>query len=1078
MRSWGWAGIAGASAAVVVITAGVLVAAPWSTDTASRFPGSSPSASALTGVCGFEGPLVNAIAADRPKDEPAPEPQSWRIADRETPALGMWTTSDGIAVERQSEKGLVIESFGLDGKPRGTTTATFDIPADDTLHNNGSAGVGADGSIYAIDSYNGNRDLVRFDPNGGRAWSKAVPESDESTGHPLDLTGATWVADFEGSAAILVTEGEQTMHVFREDGLLVDTRRSPSAQLAGADGSVLFGVEQDDDGLTLIGTEGGGTRVLQVAMAAPPSEDSAAATTPSIARPSGFAVGPGGEGFLALNERGIEWFDANGVRLGVWLYTGGSPTQEMVHRDGQYWMVVDAEEDQRLVVVTEDEMRELLSSPVDPNASNEADNAMLGLGIGAVTPATLNHFDEGETPQVALRAEDGWGELTPDLADRYEVRYRVSGDPRLATAVEGTTGTVGIPVGGGEVPLELPAALPGPYEVSLSLVERSSGDPVSGACLRYSVGAAGTDLDLESLADGAGWGGADPLRGIQLADRLGVGSHRVQLDFGSLISDPESAPSADGVEWMALPGATQPEDGSAPADSRSAGFAQLRAAADFAQKNGVDLIVQVGSGGEAEKAAVDAGTWAGWTSVLVAAFAAEAPGVTLWEAWNEPNNSFGEGADYATRVEIPFANAAHATNPAVQVLAGNTLGLDEAWWTDAVGAGICGAVDAIAVHPYTGWNRSWEEEGFHLAGQGIDSLREALGPECADLPIWDTETGWTADGAAAYWAQGSNVARKLMWYSQEELAGWTYFFSEGGWGENELSWSLIQYESYVKPGALAFTTVSRLLEGRGAGESLETGIPNSHAMRFAGDDDLVAVWTDDMRIDAQVTSTARTLDVIDQYGGTSELALDEGRASLPLSGAPTFLRAPEGATIVIEPVAAFGTDVLADQPVKASTTHVDSDPEIITSGTVNPYRPWRTGRTDDDEVDEAPTVEITLDAPERIDRIAVASGSIVCCEAGLRNYTVSVKDAAGDWQVVATQENQFWDRVVLFSFPAVEATAVRVEVPWTTIRDTKVPDVNYTGFAGGLPPPFMGLQSESDYVVSIAAVQAWKAAGS
>ncbi|MEK8227867.1 hypothetical protein NKG05_19845 [Oerskovia sp. M15] len=80
---------------------------------------------------------------------------------------------------------------------------------------------------------------------------------------------------------------------------------------------------------------------------------------------------------------------------------------------------------------------------------------------------------------------------------------------------------------------------------------------VHGRCAR-------APLDLAGLTDGADWGGASVLRGVQLADQLGVGSYRWQLDFGAIVSDPAAAPSADGLAWDSLPSAGMPEPEEGP----------------------------------------------------------------------------------------------------------------------------------------------------------------------------------------------------------------------------------------------------------------------------------------------------------------------------------------------------------------------------------------------------------------------------------------------------------------------------------------------------------------------------------
>ncbi|GAA3664760.1 hypothetical protein [Microbacterium marinilacus] len=1070
----------GAAAIVVSVTA--VVVGPRDPEP-TTVAGPAPVGTDATGVCGFPGERIGAITADRALDTEAVSPDGWDLPAG-APAFGLLATADSLVVVRADERGeMQLVRHDQAGRPLDTISYDLGAEASGAVHDNGSIAIADDGTVFAIDSYDGRRALTAIDAGGERTGSFPVPQSEETTGHPLDLRNVAWVAELDGAPAVLVGEGERTVHAFREDGEYLGVRDElASSQVAAIGASTVVEVTPaDSSGAAAIRAVDltDGSTSLNV-----PFATQGDGSTPPLSSLRGVAPGPGGEGFLVASEIGIEWVDAVGVRRGFWptgeaglsLWEAGA----LIERDGTYWVLVRDGEVDRVLTLTSEQLTAALSAPVSLTAANEQTLARLGIGIGAGTDAPFDHFDAGVTPAVTLRAESGWGvrDETPDA--HLEVRYTVSGDPLLADPVRQPERVAAIPSGGGRTPLELPEPRPGAYEVSLAVVDTRTDDVLSGSCLRYSIGAEGAELDLGGLADGADWGGPAPLRGVQLATALGVDSHRVQLDFGALVPDPTATPSADGIDWSALPGVQLAEAGNG-ADPMAAAFADLAAAARLAQEDDVDLVVQVGRGGEAELRAVDAGTWEGWVEVLVAEFARRAPGIAHWSPWNEPNlggaDGDGDVAEFVRAVEIPFADAAHRADPAATVLGGNTLGFAFDWWQEAVTTDVCAHIDAVAVHPYTGWNRSWEEEGFSADGAGFDELRAVLGPDCAALPLWDTESGWTSDGGAASWAQGAVVARKLLWYDHDDVAGWTYFFSEGGWGENGLSWSLVQHGSHVKPGALAFATVSRLIDGRDRGELLDVAHPLAHAMRFGGDTDLVAAWSDDARITVTATADAETLETVDVYGARGEVPLREGRAELTLTGSPLFLLAPAGAEISLEPSEPFDDDLLAGRAVTTSSTHVDADPQTITSGDVSPYRPWRSGRLPDGAVDDAPAVEIALSEPAELDRIAVATGSIVCCETGLRDYTLSVLTEDGEWRVVARQEDQFWERVALFEFEPVTATAVRLEVPWTTVRGTRVLDVNDTGFAGGLPPPFRGLQTESDFMVSVAAISAWGPAG-
>lgn len=1026
----------------------------------------APLASSETTVCGFPGALIGRITADSPRDAPATSFAGWSVDEAGEGAAGqIYATDDTVVIARPADSGATaLITYDRETGAHMSTTE-IDVRPDPAMegHNNGPLEIALDGTIYAIDTYEGRRAIVEFDSDGRRTDSFDVPDSDLTTGHPLELAGLTWLPHYEGAPALVVSEGGALLHLFRTTGEAIGTVDGGPGRILGRVGDRSIAGVSGDQQIAQLRVTDLSTEADSFFAPFDPGEN---ARSPAPLRLQSLVPGPDGEGFLTASAGGVEWLNADGVRLGLWpngtagldVWEGG----DLVESGGQYWVLGGGQEP-LVMTLSSDEMRIALAQPSSLTAANESGLTQLGIGIGLTTRAPFNHFDAGDEPVVALLAERGWASFG-DTA--LTARYTVTGDPLSARPASQDVRTLRVPTGGGEVSLDLPETEPGAYEVSLWLSRADSDEPVSATCLHYTVGAAGVDLDLGDLSPGEDWGGPAPLRGVELAERLGIGSHRIQLDFGALIPDPASDPDANSVNWGALPGAD--------AESSAAGFAEISRAARLADEEGVELIVQVGQGGDAERAAVDAETWEGWVDVLVTEFARRAPEITMWSPWNEPNNTFGSGSDYATQVAAPFARGAHRADPDARVLEGNTLGFAFDWWADAARAGICTSANAIAVHPYTGWNRSWEEEGFADEDEGIGRLREAIGSACADKPIWDTESGWTADGSFANWAQASDITRKLVWYKAEGIAGWTYFFSEGGWGESGLSWSLIQYRSFVKPGGLAFATVSRLLSEYDTAEPLDTGIPIAHATTLSGGvDTAVAVWTDGARVDALVSAETSQVTITDQYGAVRTVELVDGSARLPLSPSPQFLSAPDGSALSIAPVETFGDDVLAGQHVDASSTHPDTEAQVITSGTVNPYMAWRSGRLADGGVDEDPSVEIELGSPREMDRIAVASGSIVCCQAGLRTFTVDVRDENGDWRTVADVSDQFWDRVLLIEFEPIIASAVRLRVPWTTIRDTRVLDLNYTGFAGGLPPPFMGLQTESDYAVAVAAIQAW-----
>lgn len=1027
-------------------------------------------------MCGFPGALESKLTADRPNDAAPFTPESWAVESVQAgERVTLEQTDNSVVIIRAvGSGGFGIERFTHDGAPLGTFTIDFDRDLSAQSHDNGMPTVSADGSIYAIDTHGGRQQIVRFAQDGTRAESFDVPPQTAGVGQPLDLRSVVWVPDYAGQPA-LVIEDQNALRVFRTSGEELTDSAPRSGSLLGAAGDVVVSAEASDTVATVTGRD----VTTDEEVVAFPSALAENAVTPTLGLFRGLVAGPDDNTFLLANGGGIAQVDAHGVRLATW--TNGvaglsiSANGAIAEQDGHYWVLTpDDRPDHngkfRILSLSRHEMSQALATPVTLTTGLEPQLAQLGMGIGPVTDAALSHFDPGETPRLAIRAEDGWGSLDGANAQNLELRYWVRGDPLLADPVNQEERRADAPIGGGETVLGLPEPRPGAYEVSIALVDTQTDAYLSATCARYSVAGAQA-LDIASLAPGSDWGGPGPLRGIQIADRLAIGSHRVQLNFGALIADPSGRPSAEGIDWTRLPGAADPADESSPKDSERAGFTGLVSAAREAKSRGTTLIIQVAEGGDAEKAAVEAGTWEGWIKLIAEGFSRNAPEVDHWSAWNEPNNTFGAGKDFATQVDRPFARAIHAVNVDATVIGGNTLGFAFDWWKEAADAGICDDIDAVGVHPYTGFNRSWEEEGFTAEGRGFEELASATGSSCKTLPVWDTETGWTGDGALAAWSQASNVARKQFWYAANDIAGWTYFFSEGGWGESDLSWSLIQVDSHVKPGGLAFATVGKILRERGKPHEVETSIPFTY--QFAFDDGTSGAWAPGARMNAIVKAPGDSVTVTDVYGYERKIALTDGSADVVITPSPQFFSSPDGKPVTLMTAEAFGDDVLKGRPATASSTNADTDAQSITAGDVNNPNPWRSGRLEDGEVDPSPSVEITLEKPTTLNRISVATSSIVCCQTGLRDYNVSVQTPDGEWKVVAEQRNQFWERIVLFEFDAIEATAVRVEPLWTTVRGTKVLAVNVADYGGGLPPPFMGLKTESDRMAAIASISAW-----
>ncbi len=235
--------------------------------------------------------------------------------------------------------------------------------------------------------------------------------------------------------------------------------------------------------------------------------------------------------------------------------------------------------------------------------------------------------------------------------------------------------------------------------------------------------------------------------------------------------------------------------------------------------------------------------------------------MTKWEPWNEPNNTgFADGGQYVTQVLAPFYDAVKSVlpRPASTVIGGSSLNVPIGWWQQLIAAGGLNDLDVASVHPYTGNNDSFEEDGIPAQ---VRQLQAMLGGK----PLWFTEVGWWSDGDYNYLNQANIVARAMIWQKVLGIPVWNYFFDEGNWGNDGVSFSLIQAsntDDYVKPAALATMATASEIAHRPYLSMPATGIPQTYEASFgatAGGTDQVAVaavWSDGLDTTGSVTVTA------------------------------------------------------------------------------------------------------------------------------------------------------------------------------------------------------------------------------
>jgi hypothetical protein len=676
----------------------------------------------------------------------------------------------------------------------------------------------------------------------------------------------------------------------------------------------------------------------------------------------------------------------------------------------------------------------------------QAPSNKLGWGAGITTPATGNYFAAGITPTVDATFDPWW----TAQAGHLELSYSFENTSSLTAETVPAPTVVPLPTNAtalADMPLAIPSGdtAPGPYEVQAALLDTSTTPPTTlgTTCMPYAVGATGDALNFATLPSGGGSGGPDDPRGVALNAQLGLSGFRTDhlVDWSSLLPNCNaSSPTAAtcGPTAMTFAGATT--------DPYKAAY--------LADQDHIAYWLQVSGGGDAiSPALVSSGLWQGDIAALVAHYATVPSGcgacapVTTWEPWNESNNTgWSNGGTYATSVLKPFYNAVKSVEPGTTstVLGGSTLEPVPWWWQQLISAGGLAWMDAAAIHPYTGSNDSYDEDG--MVSQ-VRQLQALLGSK----PLWFTEVGWWSDGDYNFLSQADNMASSLVWQRVLGVPVENYFFDEGAWGNDGISFSLIQTsnsDDYVKPAALATMTATGIMAGRSFVSTPATGIPHAYRADFGttsgGSTDLAAVWTDGMPATATVTLTSPSgstdpVTVTTEYGGTTTVQATSATAySLPLSAQVSYLTYPAGDTLTVGPTEAYGTDVASSAGGGKATASSGTASSAINGNPAGNGLGWSSTSGD-----TTPSLTDTFAKTTTIDRIVVDTQSNGSTATSVRNYTLSA-DVGGTWTTVATETGQYRDHILQFTFAPVAASAIRINVS----------EVDFGGYYGGGIPPW------------------------
>jgi hypothetical protein len=445
-------------------------------------------------------------------------------------------------------------------------------------------------------------DLVKVNLAGKIVWSDTQPfEIDGVFGHKL---GKNWVvgAAAKGVARLYDSAG----HYIGQRQLLGTTTSStifstaPDGGLIATNGRYVYTYNAELRPVSYFGGSG------------------SAQTTASPGQFDFYLQGgavqlPDGRYLVADAGHGLELFSRQGIMLGMVADAQlGYLTQDSALRlHGSTLYLATGASWSRSQVVSKMRLSDVLSEALQPSSTT----LPLGIGAGIDVMAPASYFPAGTRP-AASAVFDAWWSQVRQLRLRYTVE-----DQNQAERGGGVRHWVDLNGASirREVPLELLPAVPGPYQIDVRLVQ---GDhAIAAQCVDYTVGAPGDQLDLSTLPGSWSAGGPSGDRGAALANVFGMGGVRINLDWSQMLPDGTSGPT-----------------------DFSAYDAEIAAAAQEAAAEHVVFSVQVGSGGP-EAAFVANGTWEARVAQVVAHWKSE---VHYWEAWNEPNATYGSPSAYVT----------------------------------------------------------------------------------------------------------------------------------------------------------------------------------------------------------------------------------------------------------------------------------------------------------------------------------------------------------------------------------------------------------------------------------------------
>ena len=637
-----------------------------------------------------------------------------------------------------------------------------------------------------------------------------------------------------------------------------------------------------------------------------------------------------------------------------------------------------------------------------------------GFGAGLGNSAKGSYFAPGTTPNIYIQMNPWWSQYSSNLSIEYNIEDSSQVVNKLVVPYS-TISTFNFPANNTtdiQFPLTTANNSPGVYQVSMNLYYQ--GNEIGASCMNYTIGAPGDQLNMST------YGQTGDNTCIQAAYYSGTGICRYSLSVSSLLPN---GPTGALDFTNADPG--------------------VIASSQEATALGVNLEFLLSGGGSTSQALITNGTWGSTIHSIAQHYASVAPDATVWDLWNEPNNTYtSSGTVYTNNILIPAYNAIKSVNPNATVIGGSSLGIPISFWQQIGAAGGFNYMSVIGIHPYTPANRSWEEAGFNSLIQQLKAVMTQYG--AANMPIWDTESAWWSGGPENYYAQANRVTRGMLWFKYNGISQWYSFLNQGdGFGPG---FSLISSSGQVKPSMLALMELKTQISNRTLIGEVNTNIPHTYAMEFGptpgGTHNIYIIWGDSIKtygyISVNGLSNTLSINKTNQYGDQSSIYVyPNTKTAISISSQVRYYSVPVGETVNISAYGgAFGNNIaLASLGATATASSSDcgtspsnviqgvSNDEGVQQATCGIPTIWQSSSSD-----TTPTLTVTFNQDYTINKVMVSTISNGNDTPSLRAFSVQVENSAGQWISVGQRNDEFFSRFTLFYFPPIDAQAMRINV--------------------------------------------------